>query len=151
MTVHRLYWLVLYSLSFFAEAIRFAFKPPFVRPTSPIQLECCPLIGGPKFAPLHVQVVVLDQENAKHRFDFIPQDATKPETLTRILSLQAVPGNLRYLAPNVGGVSPTSSKWVQRARDFTTQYENTNLQLMTNNCWTFAWKLVQYLEHEEGN
>lgn len=89
-------------------------------------LRFSPLIGGPAILPLHVEVIVavdekhqiqqkimdsvcfrrnnnlsstpfLQQEHLQlHRFDFLPKDPTNPSTLARLITLQGVPGRLRY-------------------------------------------------------
>ena len=91
-----------------------------------IFLRFSPLIGGPSFLPLHVEVIIIvdgDINNSEemimdtvyirrnnnlsatflnkqqlqfHRFDFLPERPTDPSTLARLSSLQGVPGNLRY-------------------------------------------------------
>ena len=59
-------------------------------------LRFSPLIGGPKFLPLHVEVILnRNSDNTLYRFDFIPLKATDPSTLARLVTLQSVPGLLR--------------------------------------------------------
>jgi hypothetical protein len=60
-----------------------------------LYLRFSPLIGGPRFAPVHVEVMLAD-ESTLHRFDFVPADATDPTTLAMLLTLRSVPGILRY-------------------------------------------------------
>ena len=76
-----------------------------------------PLIGGPSFLPIHVEIMLWDDSsdtnNAKptdtataqqrtscydvlHRIDFIPRDATDPRTLVKLLSFQNVDGLVRH-------------------------------------------------------
>ena len=60
-------------------------------------LRFSPLIGGPRFAPVHVEVMLADESTGTlHRFDFVPADATDPTTLAMLLTLRSVPGILRY-------------------------------------------------------
>ena len=92
-----------------------------------IFLRFSPLIGGPSFLPLHVEVIIIVNEDVNnseemkmdtvyirqnnnllatflneqkslqfHRFDFIPEKPLDPSTISRISTLQAVPGNVRY-------------------------------------------------------
>lgn len=62
-----------------------------------LYLRFSPLIGGPHFAPVHVEVMLADESTGTlHRFDFVPADATDPTTLAMLLSLRSVPGILRY-------------------------------------------------------
>jgi hypothetical protein len=81
-------------------------------------LRFSPLIGGPSFLPLHVEVIlvpVIDRitvvehgietalnpaPNSEyfdiHRFDFLPENPREPATIVRLMQLQAVPGLVRY-------------------------------------------------------
>lgn len=162
--------LLLVIISAFATAtsalqpMRFVLKPPAFLCPPQVQLECCPLIGGPPFLPLHVQVVVLcddeddnkdvpvildDKERStekriKYKFDFIPQAATEPKTLAQLLSLQEVQGELRCLTP-LAGVASQSAALVDRAQAFTVDYDNPKLHIIKNNCWTFALRLLRHL------
>ena len=92
-----------------------------------IFLRFSPLIGGPTFLPLHVEVIIIVDEDVNnseemimdtvyisrnnnlsstflnkqqklqfHRFDFLPERPTDPSTISRLSTLQAVPGNVRY-------------------------------------------------------
>lgn len=58
-------------------------------------LETSPLIGGPSWLPLHVKVI-LEDDRALHRWDFIPLNAIETSTLQRLLSLLSVPAKIRY-------------------------------------------------------
>ena len=164
-------WFVLATAAFLStdafKPVRFVLKPPGSLSPQQIQLECCPLIGGPPFLPLHVQVVVLGGgeedtglddisdntilRQTKHRFDFIPREATEPQTLAKLLTLQEVKGELRCLSPSSSSsveVSARSAALIDRAQEFTINYENSNLHILKNNCWTFAWKLLRHLNNE---
>ena len=85
-----------------------------------------PLIGGPAFLPLHVEVIIAVEEGKNdserlqqkmnticirrsnnlsmfqglfsqlHRFDFLPEKPTDPSTLAKLTTFNAVPGRLRY-------------------------------------------------------
>jgi hypothetical protein len=57
-----------------------------------IQIQPSPLIGGPKWFPVHCKVVIDDI----HYFDFVPINATDPQTLQRPLTLQPVPAVARF-------------------------------------------------------
>eukprot|EP00565_Helicotheca_tamesis_P001043 CAMPEP_0185738894 /NCGR_PEP_ID=MMETSP1171-20130828/34123_1 /TAXON_ID=374046 /ORGANISM="Helicotheca tamensis, Strain CCMP826" /LENGTH=241 /DNA_ID=CAMNT_0028410279 /DNA_START=19 /DNA_END=744 /DNA_ORIENTATION=- len=83
-----------------------------------------PLIGGPSFLPLHCEVLLLappppaneEEENTIliHRFDFLPKEPTRAETLSSLLSLQSVPGMVRQRTLNI----PSSSwKEIDRQND----------------------------------
>jgi hypothetical protein len=88
--------------------------------------------------PVHVKVIV-DEE---HIFDYVPQNATSPATLTRLLWLQAVPADPRIFS-DTDGKNVSSS--VERARAFCKEYDK-DLHVVTNNCWTFALDLISYIQ-----
>lgn len=75
-----------------------------------------------------------------HIFDFVPLNAGDPETLTSLLSLKSVAGEIRLL-----GKKQTQASLVERAENFAKNYPNCDLHLVSNNCWTFAllmlWEL----------
>ena len=69
-------------------------------------LRCSPLVGGPAFLPLHVEVIVAppapdgpDDAAAAgavwHRFDFLPARPTDAADLRRLATLRPVPGRVR--------------------------------------------------------
>ena len=59
-------------------------------------LRFSPLIGGPRFLPAHVEVMLADEsEGSLHRYDFVPANPTDPKTLATLLTLRSVPGVLR--------------------------------------------------------
>jgi hypothetical protein len=105
---------------------------------SNIQCRFSPLVGGPEWLPVHVKIVV-DKE---HIFDYVPQNATSPATLTKLLSLQAVPANARIFSDNDETSVSTS---VERARVCCKAYDK-DLHIVTNNCWTFALDLISYIQ-----
>lgn len=128
-----------------------ALEPRFIP-----QFTFQPLIGGPSWLKLHVQVNLVDSYDSndsnndnnntqiRHKFDFVPLDAADPKTLLRLLTLQSVPGQIRTF-------QSTHSPSLQ----FCQQY-NTQLHLMYNNCWTFAWlfycnALEQHQQEDETN
>ena len=90
---------------------------------SQLFLRFSPLIGGPAFLPLHVELLLIphtvngsiitnlqeQKENIEyvlknatnqyfdiHRFDFLPENPRDVETIVRLMQFQAVPGNVRY-------------------------------------------------------
>lgn len=89
-----------------------------IKNTTEIFLRFSPLIGGPSNIPLHVEVMMLksailrvcpfndgnNNDNSQretsirclHRFDFLPAEPTKMETIQKLISLQYVPGLLRH-------------------------------------------------------
>ena len=127
------------------------------------KLQLSPLIGGPSWLPLHVKVVI----NDKYGFDYVPLNPISSNTLKKLLTLQNVPAKARVLphiiiAPNdenniVENQYTSSSstvdnrtmkKYVERAEEFCRQYTKP-LNLITNNCWLFAFEMVDYVLQEE--
>jgi hypothetical protein len=148
-----------------------------------IRLQPSPLFGGPKWLQVHVKVVlyILDttaassssigdhDDETQHLWDFVPKNATRPETLAELLSLRAVPGQVRYQCRprrppgriigsaetidesnnNVVGGQETATaadELVARANEFCATY-STDLHLLRNNCWTFAFSLCNHLNN----
>jgi len=112
-----------------------------------LQLKVAPLIGGPAWLPLHVKVVV---EN-DHTWDFVPLNATSPSTLKSLVTLHSVPGEIRYYrqkkkASDDAIISPT----IRRAQEFVNAYTDRDLNLIRNNCWTFALMLYWHLLRSDG-
>jgi hypothetical protein len=113
-----------------------------------VQLRLKPLIGGPSWLPLHVACVV----EHTHVWDFIPKEATSKQTLQSLVSLQSVPGEIRYVSEqdySSSSSSLTSTCKVHQAHTFVDSYTNCNLHLVTNNCWTFALMLYWHLLTED--
>ncbi len=102
-----------------------------------IRIETAPLIGGPLWLPLHVKVVV-DEQNV---FDYVPINATSPDTIQSLLTLKAVPAEARVKRLSSGG---EATVYAQRARQFCASYTK-DLHLIENNCWSFAYELVQFV------
>jgi hypothetical protein len=121
-----------------------------IKPQLKPRLVLQPLIGGPSWLKLHVQLhLVEDVDNSndnnrnqmRHKFDFVPLQATDPQTLIQLLTLQTVPGEIRTFQ----STHPPSLQFCQ-------QYNNDELHLIFNNCWTFAAKLYWYLlQQQEEN
>ena len=107
-----------------------------------VSLKLSPLIGGPSFLPVHVKVVV-DED---HMYDFVPINPTNPITIRRLMLLQSVPGEIRSRGLR-HSTSSNCCRLVKTAEKFVSDYDDTNLHLLHNNCWTFAmqllWKLWQ--------
>lgn len=148
-------WALIHAVPAYAlqPPSRIVLQPPsfIIAKGLPVKLECCPMIGGPPWLPLHVQVIIQGEGQAKHKYDFVPQEATRSETLLQLLTFQAVPGELRYFGPSGGTTSSASelSMLVRRAEDFRS-HADPELHLIKNNCWTFAWKLLRHLDRNES-
>jgi len=129
--------------------------------TCRLYLQASPLIGGPSWLPLHVQVVI-ESDSDRYKWDFVPLDPTEPSTLGRLLFLQAVPGEIRSLSTKqISGdeqeqvlnkpesMIPKTESLLLRAQEFCDSYQDRNLHLLYNNCWTFAFQLCSHLGTEE--
>jgi hypothetical protein len=142
-----------------------ASPPPVV-----ITLKPSPLLGGPKWLQVHVKVVLVASGSGEtHSWDFVPMNATQPETLVKLLSLRAVSGELRYQSRPARQISFSDSngndgeeednslrtttaiatkELVARANEFCVTY-SPDLHLVRNNCWTFALCLLNHLNQRE--
>jgi hypothetical protein len=112
-----------------------------------IEIQPSPLIGGPKWFPVHCKVVI----DEIHYFDFVPINATNPQTLQRLLTLQPVPAVARFTvnkrnntssAPSSSQETDTNDGTITRAIKFCEAY-NKDLHLIYNNCWTFAFEILR--------
>ena len=82
-----------------------------------LYLRFSPLVGGPSFLPLHVELILVpvieynlnDRRQKKytdiistnksfyiHRFDFLPENPRDQDTIVKLIQLQSVPANVRY-------------------------------------------------------
>ena len=139
-----------------------------------VWLQCMPLIDGPEWLPVHVRVLIevqqqpqpplnkavpffLDEPKDHPRqqpqvwwWDFVPHNATQPQTLERLIQGQSVPGWVRsnYHDPDDTFTETTNNHnntmpvLVQKAHNYSQCYDN-DLNLRTNNCWTFASHLLK--------
>ena len=102
-----------------------------------VLLKLSPLIGGPKLLRVHSQLFV-DSGAGINGWDFVPQDATAPTTLARLVTLRAAPGDARRLVANDGvgmydvGTAAASSEAIEAAL----AARPTDLHLLSNNCWS---------------
>jgi hypothetical protein len=118
-----------------------------------IGLKYSPLLGGPEWLPLHVKVVA-QSPSTLYSWDFVPLNATDPAVLGQLLSLQPVPGVIRKRTRPI----PVSLALESTRKDgillqakgdaFCDLYSDTNLHLLTNNCWTFALRLFENLSED---
>lgn len=123
-------------------------------------LQTSPLIGGPPWLPLHVQLFLVwieydddhdDDETTIscccrgwYGWDFVPVRATEFQTLRRLLTLQNTTGVIRCLKKS--HLEWADDKWliIDMAHTYCQRY-NQNLHLVNNNCWTFALQLANCL------
>ena len=113
-----------------------------VAPSHP-HLLLKPLIGGPPWLKVHVQVCVTDMLAC----DFVPLDATSDSTLGKLITLQGVPGKIRIM-----GASKEEGNFnirERRAIDYCEAFTNRKLHLLSNNCWTFALGLLWHLQQDQ--
>ena len=128
--------------------------------------ETRPLIGGPSWLPLHVRVVLQQiDSNECHMWDFIPLNATNPATLQRLVTFQSTPGTMRYnnqpisisdipakdttVFDSKNKKDPGHDPILSKAVAYGQGYPDCNLHLVSNNCWTFAWRLTETLKELE--
>lgn len=129
--------------------------------TTSIHLQLSPLIGGPKWLPLHCKLILTvkhtDSQSAgenQHSFDFVPAKPTHPSTLTRLVTLQPVTAVVRYQnqalssLPTSDQIPTTGVKRIDAALDFARTYQPDTLHLLHNNCYTFAARLYQNITHD---
>ena len=137
-----------------------------VPPLYNLYWETRPLIGGPSWLPLHMRVVLQQMDsNVRHMWDFIPLDATNPETLQRLVTFQSTPGAIRYnnqpitisdipakdttVFDSKNKKDPGHDPILSKAVAYGQGYPDCNLHLVSNNCWTFAWRLTETLKELE--
>lgn len=113
-----------------------------------MQLQLSPLIGGPKWLSVHCKLILSSgDDGVEHTFDFVPEQATEPATLVRLLTLQDVPGMIRYQSRAVEGYKledeDDMDPALATALDFCMSYQPAALHLVNNNCYTFAARLYQ--------
>lgn len=131
-----------------------------------ILLYPSPLIGGPQWLPLHVKLVLhyhyCDdddgnmEQNDKDSFfswDFVPLNATDQDVLTKLTTLQPVPGEIRsslgsskipFFEKESMNAKAETIKIIQQSHEFCETYPR-DLHLISNNCWTFALGLALFL------
>lgn len=143
-------------------------------PSHRVGLYMVPLIGGPSWLPLHVKLFIEAEDGTRHLLDFVPKDASNPVVTGRLMSLQCVPGDVRYACQNSEGnlgrqedsrvvLHPSNdgiqralrrlqrqgplsaASIVERAVQYSASYPDRDLHLLTNNCWSFAARLYWHL------
>ena len=117
-------------------------------------LQLSPLVGGPDFLALHSSIV-LENDHLSVRVDFLPDNATDPSVLSKLISLQSVPGIVRFNTKH--GYSERSDKIYcyrfplnisnriispSTIKEFCENYQANrgNLSLITNNCFHFCYQ-----------
>lgn len=133
------------SISFFALYFEFLVSAFSIIVSKDIKLRVLPLIGGPPFLPVHCKVVLHD----RYGFDFVPVNPTSPTTLLQLVTLKSVPGDARILPSKDVQSKDGSLPMLSRAREFCTDYSK-DLHLIQNNCWAFAYEMIEYIQKEEG-
>ena len=99
-----------------------------------------PLIGGPRFFRAHVVVTLTEERTDRQSevayLDYVPDDATDPATIVRLLMGRDVPGVVRQRVSD--GFSSTAL-----ANELCVGFNATRLNLVRNNCYHFAWHCFQ--------
>ena len=126
---------------------------PSAAASSPVHAELQPLIGGPKWLPVHA--VITSQDTA---FDFVPLRPKDASTLATLVTGGVVPGSIRCQpAPKING-RPARSRDARAARrvllGYTSKSRETlaafasaqpaELQLLRSDCWTFASAVASF-------
>ena len=115
-------------------------------------------LEGFLFLPLHVSILLYQQDKGIHKFDFLPVHPRDPNTLQTLISMKPVPGFVRYTTTTTctTGISSTPSFVIrlgttakpmdlETLHTFCKDYQHTkgNLHLITNNCFSFAYELYK--------
>ena len=128
------------------------------RAARPVFVALRPLVNGPAFLPLHVQLATTadsDHGNAPPpdeyvAYDFLPADPTAAATLTSLLSGRAVAGRIRVRAvPGALGSHWRLLGFTERTAAEMTMFAESQpsaLSLLDNSCWAFAAGLVDFCE-----
>jgi len=107
-------------------------------------LAFAPLIGGPRFLPVHIKVIVTDKDSSeKVVFDFIPrllgQDLMRNNL--NLLRGQDVDGEVRVRELDSLGVIHDSAL-KELCDEVLADYSQQRLNLYRNNCYHFAWRVI---------
>lgn len=96
-----------------------------------------PLIGGPQLLRVHTAVYMDSGAGALVGWDFVPEAATSPSTVKRLLALRSAPGDRRQLAAIDGRDMFVLGPAVGRLEDVDSVAlgSSGDLHLLTNNCW----------------
>jgi len=110
----------------------------------PLFIGLRPLVGGPSFLPLHVEVAAHDLV-----FDFLPENPTAGSTTAALALGQGVAGSIR-VRPLRSECKPPRWRligYTSRPAEELSAHANSQpseLRLLDNNCWTFAASLTRY-------
>ena len=124
--------------------LAFFFVRASARPPLRLGLRWQPLIGGPRFFPAHVCVTlteVVDAALSSRReeivyLDYVPEDATNPATLVRLLTGRDVPGVVRQRASDGFTSAALASELCEG-------FDSARLNLFSRNCYHFAWHVYR--------
>lgn len=104
------------------------------------------------FLPLHVSILLFQEDEGIHKFDFLPVNPRDPNTLQKLVTMKPVPGFVRYTTTAVT-INPSfvirlgtaKNMDLQTLQKFCKEYQCTkgNLHLITNNCFSFAYELFK--------
>ena len=116
-----------------------------------VRLILQPLLGGPKWLPVHCQVALSagGVEESSHRFDMVPENPTQLETLRDLLLFRSAPAHTRHFHTPTNEPAEESQSndiaqlLLDQANKFRSQEKWKGLNLLTNNCWSFAYELVR--------
>ena len=124
-----------------ADSKRPSFKIFSLGDECEIRLQPSPLIGGPSWLPVHVKLILRSKERCDdYVCDFVPLNATDSQVLSRLTRFQSVPGLIRTKSMDQRSINLV----VQEAQNYCESYPR-ELNLVTNNCWTFVIRLTMHL------
>jgi hypothetical protein len=110
-----------------------------------IRLQAAPLVGGPSWLPVHVKVVIEELCTV----DFVPLNPTSGDTLKKLVTLQGVPAEARFVTSSSKHGNMEEAEYaVRKARAFCENYSK-DLHLISNNCWTFAYEVISHVLLDE--
>jgi len=116
--------------------------PPLQQDDAQLLVRFEPLVGGPRFLPLHVVV-----EHGEMEFDFLPVAPRAPSTALALLSGGATEGRIRC-RPRTSRAAPRALvgmaiKEGVEISSYATEL-SMELRLQGNDCWTFAANLRDF-------
>jgi len=123
--------------------LAFFFTRASAHPPLRLGLRLQPLIGGPRFLKAHVVITlteVVDAASSRREeivyLDYVPEDATNPATLARLLTGRDVPGVVRQRASDGFTSAALASELCEG-------FDSARLNLFSRNCYHFAWHVYR--------
>ena len=124
--------------------------PPRASNNVPVYATLRPLVGGPTWLPLHVQLACNGTI-----YDFLPESPTDALTTQTLLTGGACDGVIRIRRKSLDGERAAwrllgyTTRESKELRSFA-ERQDSSLSLLSNNCFTFASMLAQYALVDES-